>query len=76
MQDHPKDACWVHPVDGLCAYVDMTARKVIKLVDYLDLPVPAESGNYDDPDFRGPERTILKPLEIIQTEGPSYESRW
>lgn len=73
MQDHPKDACWAHPVDGLCAYVDMTARKVTKLVDYLDLPVPAESGNYDDPDFRGPERTSLKPLEIIQPEGPSYD---
>ncbi|MET4095780.1 primary-amine oxidase [Arthrobacter sp. UYCu712] len=73
MQDHPKDACWAHPVDGLCAYVDMTEGRVVKLVDFMDLPVPAEAGNYDDPDFRGPERTSLKPLEIIQPEGPSYQ---
>jgi len=73
MQQHPKDPCWAHPVDGLCAYVDMTERRVIRLVDYLDLPVPQESGNYDDPAIRGPERTDLKPLQIIQPEGPSFQ---
>ncbi|GGF33835.1 primary-amine oxidase [Subtercola lobariae] len=73
MQDHPTDACWAHPVDGLCAYVDMTEGRVIKLVDFLDLPVPKESGNYDDPAFRGPERKSLKPLEISQPDGPSYQ---
>lgn len=73
MQENPTDPCWAHPVDGLCAYVDMTERRVIKLVDYLDLPVPTETGNYLDPILRGPERTDLKPLEITQPEGPSYQ---
>ena len=34
--------------------------------------MPAESGDYDDPAVRGPERTTLKPIEITQPEGPSF----
>jgi len=32
----------------------------------------AESGDYDDPAVRGPERTGLRPIEITQPEGPSF----
>ena len=34
--------------------------------------MPAESGDYDDPAVRGPERTTLRPIEITQPEGPSF----
>ena len=71
-QDHPKDHPWAHPVDGLVAYVDLTRRVVTKVIDQRVLPVPAESGNYDDPDVTGPRRTTLKPIEITQPEGPSF----
>ncbi|HEY2099622.1 MAG TPA: primary-amine oxidase [Pseudonocardia sp.] len=71
-QDHPKDHAWAHPVDGLVAYVDLTRRVVTKVIDQRQLPVPAESGNYDDPEVTGPARTTLKPIEITQPEGPSF----
>ncbi|WP_144118431.1 primary-amine oxidase [Catellatospora sichuanensis] len=66
--DHP----WAHPVDGLVAYVDLTQRRVIELIDDVLLPVPSEEHNHDDPEYVGPLRTTLKPIEITQPEGPSF----
>jgi primary-amine oxidase len=51
---------------------DDTRRMVRVLIDEFELPVPAESGDYDDPAVRGPERTTLRPVEITQPEGPSF----
>src|ERR1700761_8075884 len=72
---------WAHPVDGLAAYVDLVEKKVFKVTDEFELPVPQESGDYDDEAVRGPHRTTLKPIEISQPEGPSFtldghELRW
>ncbi|MFC5006122.1 primary-amine oxidase [Dactylosporangium cerinum] len=66
------DHCWAHPVDGVVAYVDLTARQVVELIDAADLPIPAEEGNFDDPAYTGPARQTLKPIEITQPAGPSY----
>jgi primary-amine oxidase len=71
-QDHPKDHCWAHPIDGVVAYVDLTARTVVSLIDEAVLPVPAEPGNFDDPAYVGAERTTLRPIEITQPDGPSF----
>ncbi|WP_431906173.1 primary-amine oxidase [Amycolatopsis thermoflava] len=71
-QFHEKDHPWAHPVDGLVAYVDLTARAVTNVIDHRELPVPQEPGNFDDPAQTGPHRTTLKPIEITQPEGPSY----
>ena len=38
----------------------------------FELPVPAESGDYEDPEVRGPLRTDLRPIEITQPDGPSF----
>jgi primary-amine oxidase len=59
-------------VDGLVAFVDITRREVIRVIDARELPVPAEPGNFDDPEQAGPQRTTLKPIEITQPEGPSF----
>ena len=72
VQHRPSDHPWAHPVDGVVAYVDLIARKVIRLVDHAVLPVPQEEHNHDDPAYTGPPRTTLKPLEITQPEGPSF----
>ena len=72
VQDHPKDHAWAHPVDGLVAYVDVLNRTVDQVVDLGPVPVPAESGNFDDPAVTGPPRTTLKPIEITQPQGPSF----
>ena len=66
------DLAWAHPVDGVAAYVDLVEKKVFKVTDEFELPVPAESGDYDDEAVRGPHRTTLKPIEITQPEGPSF----
>ncbi len=71
-QAREHDLAWAHPVDGVAAYVDLVEKKVFKVTDEFELPVPAESGNYDDEALRGPHRTTLKPIEIIQPEGPSF----
>ncbi|MBV9854058.1 MAG: primary-amine oxidase [Streptosporangiaceae bacterium] len=72
VQAREHDLAWAHPVDGVAAYVDLIEKKVFKIVDEFELPVPAESGDYDDPAVRGPYRGTLRPIEITQPEGPSF----
>ena len=71
-QEREHDYVWAHPVDGVIAYVDLIERKVFKIVDEFERPVPEESGDYDDPAVRGPLREGLRPIEITQPEGPSF----
>ena len=75
VQPDEHDLVWAHPVDGLVAYLDLIERRVFRLIDEFDLPIPGESGNYDDPAVSGPPRTTLKPIEITQPEGPSFVLR-
>jgi primary-amine oxidase len=72
VQAREHDLAWAHPVDGIAAYVDLIERKVFKITDEFELPVPAESGDYDDEALRGPHRTTLKPIQITQPEGASF----
>ena len=72
VQADPHDYAWSHPVDGVAAYFDLIERRVFKVVDEFERPVPAESGDYDDPAVHGPVRTDLRPIEITQPEGPSF----
>jgi primary-amine oxidase len=72
VQADAQDYAWSHPVDGIAAYFDLVERKVFKIVDEFELPVPAESGDYLDPAVRGPHRTDLRPIEITQPDGPSF----
>ncbi len=72
IQAREHDLAWAHPVDGVAAYVDLVEKRVFKLTDEFELPVPAESGDYDDEALRGPYRDTLKPIEITQPEGPSF----
>jgi primary-amine oxidase len=72
VQAREHDLAWAHPVDGLAAYVDLIEKKVFKVTDEFELPVPRESGDYDDEAVRGPHRTTLKPVEITQPDGPSF----
>jgi primary-amine oxidase len=72
VQADQQDYAWSHPVDGVAAYFDLIERRVFKIVDEFELPVPAESGDYEDPAVRGPLRADLKPIEITQPHGPSF----
>jgi primary-amine oxidase len=72
VQAREHDLAWAHPIDGVAAYVDLVEKKVFKVTDEFELPVPAESGDYDDEALRGPHRDTLKPIEITQPQGPSF----
>jgi primary-amine oxidase len=69
---YPTDSVWAHPIDGVVAHVDLTNRRVLRIVQTDVTHVPEESGDYLDPAVRGPERTTLKPIEITQPEGVSF----
>jgi primary-amine oxidase len=71
-QRHEKDHPWAHPVDGLCAYVDLTGRTVLRVIDNADLLGRPSRGNFDEPVQVGLHRTDLKRIEITQPEGPSF----
>ncbi|MGW0582783.1 primary-amine oxidase, partial [Streptomyces sp. NPDC002920] len=66
------DLPWAHPIDGVCAYVDLTAGEVFKVVDNADLAVPMERGEWNAAPHASPERTDLRALEITQPDGPSF----
>lgn len=75
----PDDNGYAHPVENLIVYVDINARKVVKIEDHGVVPVPQQPGNYT-PDVVEP-RTDLKPISIDQPEGTSFtvdghEVRW
>ena len=73
VQEHEKDHCWAHPIDGLVAYVDLTTGAVDRIIDAEALAVPSESsGNFDDPEVQGPPLDTLKPIEITQPDGRSF----
>ncbi|WIY01125.1 primary-amine oxidase [Amycolatopsis mongoliensis] len=72
VQEHPGDSPWAHPIGGVIAHVDITRRRVLRVVETHVEHVPAESGDYLDRAFRGPERTDLKPISITQPEGVSF----
>ncbi|BCT76626.1 amine oxidase [Sinomonas cyclohexanicum] len=72
VQEHATDSPWAHPVDGLVAYIDVVNRSVDQVLDFGMVPVPAEHGNFTDPELTGEIRTSQKPIEITQPEGPSF----
>ncbi len=68
----PDDNGYARPIEGLLAVVDMGRGEVLEVLDYGTVPIPPTSGSYY-PENNGPLRTDLKPLQIIQPEGPSFE---
>jgi primary-amine oxidase len=72
LRESKTDNGYARPIEGVIAFVDQGAGEVLEVVDYGVVPMPTEHGSYF-PDDVGPRRTDIKPLEIVQPEGPSYE---
>ncbi len=72
LRESKEDNGYARPLEGLMAYVDMGRGEVLEVVDLGVVPFPPKSGSYY-PEDNGPLRSDLKPLEIIQPEGPSFE---
>lgn len=65
---------YAHPIEGLIAYIDLTHKKILKIVDTGVVPVPKANAELD-PESNAPLRTAPKPLQITQPEGASFELR-
>ena len=65
------DGYYGRPVEGLVAIVDLIGGLVLELEDHPNPAPPREALRFDH-DCGGPARTDLKPLEIVQAEGPSF----
>jgi primary-amine oxidase len=66
------DNGYAHPIEGLVATVDVTTREVLEIVDERGAPLPPECGRYDEAAVGG-FRSGLKPLEVVQRDGPGFE---
>ncbi len=75
----PNDNGYARPIENLITVVDLNEMKVIAVEDGEVVPLPPEDANYS-PEAAG-TRNDLKPIEIRQPEGPSFqvdghEVRW
>ena len=73
-RERADDNAYAKPIHGLHAIVDLDDMTVLRVEDFDDVPLPPGSGAYA-PDRVGPLRDDLKPLEIVQPDGPSFEVR-
>ena len=72
VRSSPTDNGYARPIEGVTAVVDLNSMEVMRVDDYGLVPLPPEDGNYGA-EFIGEFRGDLKPLEITQPEGPSFE---
>jgi len=77
VREDPDDNPYAHPIDGLYAIVDLNAMEIIEVEDHGVFPIPATSGRYVPEATGRPARDGLRPLEIVQPAGPSFDvSGW
>ena len=68
----PTDNGYARPIEGVIAVVDLSKKKVIRVDDHGVVPMPPNDGNYAA-EFIKNFREDLKPLDIVQAEGPSFK---
>jgi len=72
----PSPNPYARPIEGVIAYVDLNARRVVRVLDGPAIPVPpATRGNDLDEASVDRQRPMPTPLEIRQPDGPSFERR-
>jgi len=70
IRPHGEENEWAHPVDGVIGFVDLNRLQVLRVEDHGVVPIPSEPGDFG---HDATVRTDLKPLEITQPDGPSFE---
>jgi primary-amine oxidase len=68
----PGDNAYARPIEGVVAIIDLNRVEVVRVEDYGVLPLPPEDANYSAALVPN-QRTDIKPLEIHQPQGPSFE---
>jgi primary-amine oxidase len=72
VREDPTDNGYVKPIEGLRPVVDLNTMEVIRVEEYGHWPLPPVQSNYAA-DRVPNQRKDIKPLEITQPEGPSFE---
>ena len=68
----PTDNGYVRPIEGLRPVVDLNTMQVVRVEEHGHWPLPPVECNYAADRVAHPRRDI-KPIEIVQPEGPSFE---
>lgn len=72
LRSRPFDNLYAHPIEGLNGVVDIATGQLIRVDDYgSDIPIPSQEVNYEAR-FRDEFRAPMKPLNVVQPEGPSF----
>ena len=79
-RNEKNDNGYAHPIEGLCAVIDLDRSEVLRVDDYGGADIPMQNRNYAAR-YRTAFRNDVKPLEIVQPAGPSFvvegnEVRW
>ena len=69
---HDDKNAYAHPIENLVVVVYMNKGEVLRVEDHGVVPIPQSLEPFDAAAI-GQFRTDLKPIEIIQPEGPSFE---
>ena len=72
LRSDPTDNGYAKPIEGLRPVVDLNSMTVIRVEDYGVWPLPPQQSNYAA-DRQTTFRKDIKPLEILQPEGPSFQ---
>src|SRR5438445_381127 len=86
----PDDNGYAAPIEGLVVRFDLDRMEIVDIEDHGVVPVPPLRGNYtvegiadpeNSPHFPAGTRADVKPIEITQPDGPSFqvdghEVRW
>ena len=72
LREDATDNGYARPIHGLIAHVDITASKVTHIEDSGVIPMPTASGRFDS-ESQASIRSDLKPLNITQPEGTSFQ---
>ena len=81
-QGGPDDNGYARPVEGLVVRFDLDRMEVVDVEDHGVVPLPPKSANYTEesvaepdnfPRFEAGARSDLKPVEITQPEGTSFQ---
>ena len=71
VRSEPKDNGYARPIDSMVIVVDLYKMEVIRIEEYPIAPLPPEPGNWAR-EYIPKMRTDLKPVDIVQPEGPSF----
>ena len=73
LRTDPTDNGYARPIEGLRPVVDLNTMKVIRVEEYGHWPLPPQARATTPPTACRTSATDIKPLEITQPEGPSFE---